>query len=218
MVVLLAGRAGAQGSVLLVGGGSEEYNDWSDRPYRWLVEQAPNRNILILHYATASTFLPAYFQWLGAAGASNLVIPTTEAANDSANYRAILAADGLFLRGGDQWEYVRLWKGTLAQRAIRAVFLRGGVVGGTSAGLAVLTDLVFNSRTTITIVLAARTRCTLAVHDVLGRQVAHLADGAELGPGRIEFSWDAAGAASGTYFVRLRSAKAVATLPVQLLR
>jgi cyanophycinase len=134
--------------VLLVGGGSEDYNDWSDRPYRWLVEQAPNRNILILHYATTSSFLPGYFQWLGASSASNLVIPTTEAANDSANYRAILEADGLFLRGGDQWEYVRLWNGTLVQQAIKAVFMRGGVVGGTSAGMAVLTDLVFDARST----------------------------------------------------------------------
>ena len=148
MFCLLSGRAGAQGSVLLVGGGSEDYNDWSDRPYRWLVERAPNRNILVLHYATASSFLPAYFLWLGANSASNLVISTTDAANDSVNYRAILAADGLFLRGGDQWEYVRLWKGTLAEQAIKEVFLRGGAVGGTSAGLAVLTDVVFDARTT----------------------------------------------------------------------
>jgi hypothetical protein len=76
----------------------------------------------------------------------------------------------------------------------------------------------FNSRTTITILLDARARCTLAIHDILGRQVALLADGRELGPGRITFSWDAAGAASGTYFVRLRTAGAVITLPVQLLR
>jgi len=108
MLFLLQGRAGAQGSVLLVGGGSEEYNDWSDRPYR--------------------------------------------------------------------------------------------------------------SRTTVTIQLGVRTRCTLTIHDILGRQVALLADGGELGPGRITFSWDAPGAASGTYLVRLRSAGTVTTVPVQLLR
>jgi hypothetical protein len=76
----------------------------------------------------------------------------------------------------------------------------------------------FNSRTTVTIQLGVRTRCTLTIHDVLGRQVALLADGGELGPGRITFSWDGAGAASGTYFVRLRSAGTVTTVPIQLLR
>ena len=148
LLSLPSGNAGAQGSVLLVGGGSEDYNDWSDRPYRWLVEQAPNRKILILHYATASAWLPGYFRWLGADSATSLVIASTSAANDSANYREILAADGVFLRGGDQWEYVRLWKGTLVEEAIRKVFLRGGAVGGTSAGLAVLTDPAFDARTT----------------------------------------------------------------------
>jgi cyanophycinase len=148
LLCLLPGGARPQGSVLLVGGGSEDYNDWSDRPYRWLVEHAPNRKILILHYATTSTWLPAYFRWLGADSATSLVIPSTAAANDSATYRAVLAADGLFLRGGDQWEYVRLWKETLVEEAIRMVYLRGGAVGGTSAGLAVLTDPAFDARTT----------------------------------------------------------------------
>jgi cyanophycinase len=136
----------AQGSVLLVGGGGEEYNDWSDRPYRWLVEKAPNKRILVLHYSTGSAWLEGYFTWLGADTASSLVIGTTAAANDSAVYRTILAADGLFLRGGDQYQYISKWKGTLAEQAIREVFQRGGVVGGTSAGAAVLSQLIFDAR------------------------------------------------------------------------
>jgi cyanophycinase len=148
MLCLLQTGALPQGSVLLVGGGSEEYNDWSDRPYRWFVEHAPNRRMLILHYATTSSWLPGYFRWLGADSALSLAIPTTDAANDSAIRAAILGFDGIFLRGGDQWEYVRHWKGTLAADAIRSVFLRGGVVGGTSAGLAVLTEPAFDARTT----------------------------------------------------------------------
>ncbi|NUN70466.1 MAG: Type 1 glutamine amidotransferase-like domain-containing protein [Bacteroidetes bacterium] len=136
----------AQGSVLLVGGGGEEYNDWSDRPYRWLVDHAPNKRILVLHYSTGSAWLQGYFTWLGADTASSLVISTTQAANDSAVYRAILKADGLFLRGGDQYQYVSKWKGTLAEQAIREVFQRGGVVGGTSAGAAVLSQLIFDAR------------------------------------------------------------------------
>jgi len=79
-------------------------------------------------------------------------------------------------------------------------------------------DRPYRSRTTVTIQLGVRTRCTLTIHDILGRQVALLADGGELGPGRITFSWDAPGAASGTYLVRLRSAGTVTTVPVQLLR
>jgi cyanophycinase len=148
LCLLPAAEAAPRGSVLLVGGGSEDYNDWSDRPYRWLVEHAPNRRIAILHYATTSSWLLAYFKWLGASSDTTFAIPSAAAANDSACYRAILACDGIFLRGGDQLQYVNLWRGTLAEKAIREVYERGGVVGGTSAGMAVLSELIYDARTT----------------------------------------------------------------------
>jgi cyanophycinase len=144
----LVALAFGQGAVLLVGGGSENYNSWSDEPYRWLVHHAANKRILILHYADASSFLPNYFLWLGATTATSLVINSRALADDSATYRAIVQADGLFLRGGDQWRYVELWKGTLAEQAIRQVYQRGGAIGGTSAGAAVLSAVAFDARIT----------------------------------------------------------------------
>ena len=138
----------AQGSLLLVGGGGESYNDWSDAPYRWLVTHAPNRKILVLHYADTTTFFTGYFPWLSPCTVGNRAITTTAAANDSAMYRFIIGFDGVFLRGGDQWQYVTLWRGTLVEQAIREVYWRGGVVGGTSAGEAVLGEIVFDARTT----------------------------------------------------------------------
>jgi hypothetical protein len=128
--IALANSLLCQGSVLLVGGGSEDYGDWSDQPYRWLVNHAPNKVILVMHYSDGSTWLESYFRSFGATSATSLIISTKTAANDSVNYRAILAASGVFLRGGDQWQYVNLWKGTLVEKAIRELFQRGGVVGG----------------------------------------------------------------------------------------
>ncbi len=135
-----------QGSVLLVGGGSENYNDWSDTPYQWLVSNAPNKKILVLHYSTASSFLPDYFKSLGALESQNLVISSTAIANDSATYKTILQYDAVFLRGGDQWQYILLWKGTLAEEAIRKIFMRGGAIGGTSAGAMVLSSIIADAK------------------------------------------------------------------------
>jgi cyanophycinase len=137
----------AQGSVLLVGGGSENYNDWSDIPYAWLVNRAPNKKVLILHYSTVSSFLPGYFTSLGAAKAVSTVI-TSSNANDSSIYNMILEYDGIFLRGGDQWEYIKQWNGTLTEKAIVDVYRRGGVVGGTSAGAMVLSSVIADAKTT----------------------------------------------------------------------
>jgi cyanophycinase len=143
LACFLSGTALSQGSVLLVGGGSENYNDWSDVPYRWLVTHAPNRKIAVLHYADTTNWFSGYFPWLSPCSVSNLAITSTTQANDSATYRFILQHDGIFLRGGDQAQYVRFWKGTLTQRAIKEIFQRGGVVGGSSAGEAVLSDVAY---------------------------------------------------------------------------
>jgi cyanophycinase len=137
-----------QGSLLLVGGGSEDYNDWSDAPYRWLVTHAANRRILVLHYADTSAFFSGYFPWLSPCTVANRAVTSRVEANDSSLYEYVLGFDGIFLRGGDQWLYVTLWRGTLVARAIQEVYARGGVIGGTSAGEAVLGEIVFDARQT----------------------------------------------------------------------
>lgn len=145
---LLSGIILAQGSILLVGGGSENYGDWSDKPYKWFVEQAPNRKILVLHYETTTTFFTGYFPSLSTCTVSNLAINSVAQANDESTYQFILQHDGIFLRGGDQAQYVTKWKGTKTEKAIKEVFQRGGIVGGTSAGEMVLSDVSYTSGNT----------------------------------------------------------------------
>jgi hypothetical protein len=62
LTLFLAGSLLSQGSVLLVGGGSEDYSDWSDEPYRWLVNHSPNKTILVLHYSDGSSWLEAFLK------------------------------------------------------------------------------------------------------------------------------------------------------------
>jgi cyanophycinase len=51
---------------------------------------------------------------------------------------ALRRADGVFLAGGDQSNYVRYWKATPVQAALNALVKRAAPIGGTSAGLAIL--------------------------------------------------------------------------------
>ncbi len=53
-------------------------------------------------------------------------------------------AQGVFFAGGDQANYAR-WKDTSLSAAVQRVYERGGVVGGTSAGLAILGEYVYDS-------------------------------------------------------------------------
>ncbi len=142
----LAGSCFAQGSVLMVGGGRENYSSWSDDPYRWFVQQADSGIIINIDVDAASDWYPSYFESFGAdTGSQNIQIATRTAANDSMVYKKLVAASGIFMEGGDQWDYVYTWRGTLVEQAIHEVFARGGAIGGTSAGLAVLGGVVFDA-------------------------------------------------------------------------
>jgi len=49
----------------------------------------------------------------------------------------------VFLAGGDQAQYMTFWKDTAVEGALQDAYGRGAVIGGTSAGCAVLGEIVF---------------------------------------------------------------------------
>ncbi|MBV8366302.1 MAG: cyanophycinase [Candidatus Eremiobacteraeota bacterium] len=53
-------------------------------------------------------------------------------------------AQAVFFAGGDQANYAR-WKGSPLIAAVQRVYQRGGVIGGTSAGLAILGEYAYDS-------------------------------------------------------------------------
>ncbi|MDY0082073.1 MAG: Type 1 glutamine amidotransferase-like domain-containing protein, partial [Ignavibacteriaceae bacterium] len=137
----------AQGYICAVGGGSEDYNNWSDAPYGWIVEKSDNGKIIILGAdAGVTTWLPTYFMSLGADTAYNKTISSKTIADLQETYDEIVTAKAIFIRGGDQWDYIRMWKGTKTDSAIQFVFNSGGVIAGTSAGAAVLGDVHFSGQ------------------------------------------------------------------------
>lgn len=136
----------SQGFICAVGGGSEDYNSWSDEPYSWIVQKAENGKIIILGASSATSWLPNYFMSFGADTAYNKTISSRNSANLQETYDEIITAKAIFIRGGDQWDYINLWKGTKLDTAINFVFQNGGVVSGTSAGLAVLGDVDFSAQ------------------------------------------------------------------------
>ncbi len=130
-----------QGYLMLTGGGSESNasGSWSQEPYSWFVEKADDKPIVVLSQNDTSTWLPNYFLSFGATEVHNLRIST-----DSPEFIAekISEAGGVFLKGGNQQNYIDAWKGTQVETAIRTLFEEGGVVGGTSAGAMAISEFV----------------------------------------------------------------------------
>lgn len=75
----------------------------------------------------------------------------------------------------------------------------------------------FNPTTTISYDLPNRERTSLAVYDLLGRQVVMVSEGVQE-PGRHQLTFDGSKLVSGVYFVRLQTSHAVRTNKILLLR
>jgi cyanophycinase len=63
-------------------------------------------------------------------------------ANDPAFVRPITEATAVWFGGGDQTELIAAYRGTAVEREFKALLKRGGVIGGTSAGAAVMSDVM----------------------------------------------------------------------------
>src|SRR5689334_12881099 len=88
-------------------------------------------------------------QWREA-GAKNLTVIHTrdrKVADSEAFVKPIKTARGVFFGGGRQWRLADAYSGTATQREIQGVLDRDGVVGGSSAGAAILSSFMVRGDT-----------------------------------------------------------------------
>ena len=128
------------GTVLM--GGSTDV----DAAFAWLCERAGQGDFLVVRATGTDAYNP-YVQQLcpGIHSVATLIVDSDEFA-DSAFVREVVdAAEVVWIAGGDQSDYIVEWTGTGLQAGIAAHVADGGPVGGTSAGLAVLTQFVYSA-------------------------------------------------------------------------
>jgi len=86
-----------------------------------------------------------YFVDLGAATAETVNTESTADAGTVAVTAALEMADGIFIRGGDQSRYLEHWMGTPLHDGLLAAWDRGAVIGGSSAGCAILGERIYDA-------------------------------------------------------------------------
>jgi cyanophycinase len=74
---------------------------------------------------------------------ATLIIPNRQAAYNPFVAATIRQAEGLFIAGGNQADYIDYWKGTPVEDAIDYDVRKGDPLGGTSAGVAVMGQFLF---------------------------------------------------------------------------
>ena len=132
------------GRFLLVGGGAEKNGaaSWSTPAYRWAGE---GKKVAIVGYSTG-TLAPYFMQQCGAQRAKEFAIASHDSANSQATYDTLTSYDVIFFRGGDQYDYYSLYRNTKLQEAVNDVYTRGGTICGTSAGMHILSSIVFTAK------------------------------------------------------------------------
>ena len=120
--------------LLLMGGG-----DWVAPAFSWFAEQAGRGHIVILRASGAGELAQDFTDTAGPVRSiETIVFHSRAAASDPKVLAVVRHADGIFLGGGDQSNYVRYWQGTPLNAALDAHVRAGKPIGGTSAGLAIL--------------------------------------------------------------------------------
>ena len=116
-----------------------------DSAFGWMIERSGNGDVLVLRARGTDAYNPYVLKQGAANSAATLIVRTREAAGEAFVVDKIRHAEAIFFAGGDQWDYIRLWKDTPLAAAVQERIDAGYPVGGTSAGLAVLGEYYFSA-------------------------------------------------------------------------
>jgi len=126
---------------VLMGGGTDV-----DAAFQWMCQLSGNGDFLVIRATGTDAYNP-YIQQLcpGENSVATLIVPNAAAAADPFVVSTIQNAEALWIAGGDQSDYINFWKGSPLNDAVSALIARGAPIGGTSAGMNVLTQFIYSA-------------------------------------------------------------------------
>lgn len=126
--------------LVLMGGGTDV-----DAAFQWMCQQAGGGDFVVIRTTGTDAYNP-YIQQLCPQmdSVETIIITSVTGANSAYVSSHIQNAEALWIAGGDQSTYVNLWRGTAVQTGVNFLLnSKQAPVGGTSAGLAVLSQFIY---------------------------------------------------------------------------
>ncbi len=126
--------------LVLMGGGTDV-----DAAFQWMCQRAGGGDFVVIRTTGTDAYNP-YIQQLCPQmdSVETIIITSVTGANSSYVSSHIQNAEALWIAGGDQSTYVDLWRNTAVQTGVNFLINSKHVpVGGTSAGLAVLSQFIY---------------------------------------------------------------------------
>jgi cyanophycinase-like exopeptidase len=132
------------GGVCLMGGSTED-----DEAMKWFLNRANGGDVLVLRASGSDGYNNYFYSTLGVTINSVETIVFDDAAASLEPYiqQKIQQAEAIWFAGGNQWKYVSYWRNTAIDSLINeAITSRNIVIGGTSAGMAIMGGFYFSAQ------------------------------------------------------------------------
>ncbi len=131
-------------ALILMGGGTDVDASFSQRGF----PVANGGDVVIIRTSGSNGYNDYLFNLVTGAtkpdSVETMLLDTVDKANSDYADWVLRNAEMIFIAGGDQSAYINAWKDTRSEDAIRAAYNRGAVIGGTSAGLAVQGEFIYD--------------------------------------------------------------------------
>jgi cyanophycinase len=135
--VIATPRAG----LIVMGGGTDV-----DDAFAWQRDRIDGGDVVVLRASGADGYNDYLFGDIGGVDSVETLVVDERALADEPYVRWTLAhAEAIFVAGGDQSVYVDAWRDTALAEGVAAARQRGAVLGGTSAGAAILGEIVYTA-------------------------------------------------------------------------
>jgi cyanophycinase len=125
----------------LMGGGTDV-----DALFTWMATKAGGGDFVVIRATGADGYNQYVYDFGGFDSVETLVLANRDVSSDAFVLRTIRNAEALFIAGGDQSDYVNNWKDTPVEDEIHALIAKGIPIAGTSAGTAILGELLYSAQ------------------------------------------------------------------------
>ncbi|MBE9006119.1 Type 1 glutamine amidotransferase-like domain-containing protein [Fortiea sp. LEGE XX443] len=136
------------GPVLNLGGGGPDV----EKAMQWMIDQvrgstssATKVDVVVIRTYGGDDYNHLIHRMRGVNSVKTLIISNRQDANRNDLVEKVRKAGVVFFAGGDQCQYIRSWKNTRLENAVREVYTRGGAIGGTSAGAMIHSEYIYDS-------------------------------------------------------------------------
>ena len=132
------------GGICLMGGATE-----NDNAMIWFLQQANGGDVLVLRASGSDGYNNYMYSGLGVSvnSVETIVFNNSYASSEAYIHQKIQQAEAIWFAGGDQWDYISNWRNSAIDSLINdAISSRNIVVGGTSAGMAILGGFYFSAQ------------------------------------------------------------------------